>query len=282
MAQHKQSRRRPTRPQVAWIGIGVVSVLFAAIVIFGGYYFQWKWTGYPKRTPWDWVDLLIVPIVLAVGGYLFTHSENLRAQRIAKRRAKTDREIAAQRAQETALQAYLEQLTQLVGAGLRDKDRCSPIRLLARGRTLHVFWQLDPKRKRALLQMLHEAGLIGKEAPVIGLSGADLREAYLQELDLKDANLTGADMKGANLDSADLTGADLRGADLSHATLIRARLGTAKISEGQFDNCKSLEGATMPDGQILKSSDNPDGPTFEDWLKAQKGRGEDGENSGPS
>src|SRR3712207_7044468 len=54
--------RRLTRTQVTWIGIGVAAVLFAAIVVFGGYYFEWKWTGYPKRTPWDWVDLLIVPI----------------------------------------------------------------------------------------------------------------------------------------------------------------------------------------------------------------------------
>jgi hypothetical protein len=37
----------------------------------------------------------------------------------------------------------------------------------------------------------------------------------------------------------------------------------------------------MPDGQILKGADNPDGPTFEEWLKS-KGSGEDGENSGSS
>ena len=37
----------------------------------------------------------------------------------------------------------------------------------------------------------------------------------------------------------------------------------------------------MPNGQILRSGDNPDGPTFEEWLKS-KGREEDGENSRPS
>jgi uncharacterized protein YjbI with pentapeptide repeats len=46
--------------------------------------------------------------------------------------------------------------------------------------------------------MLHEAGLIGKETPIIGLSGADLREAYLRELHLKDAELKGADMNIAS------------------------------------------------------------------------------------
>jgi hypothetical protein len=40
---------------------------------------------------------------------------------------------------------------------------------------------------------------------------------------------------------------------------------------------KSLEDATMPDGQILQGDAAPDGPTFEEWLKSQ-GRKEDGEN----
>jgi hypothetical protein len=36
----------------------------------------------------------------------------------------------------------------------------------------------------------------------------------------------------------------------------------------------------MPNGQTLKSDDNPDGPTLEEWLKS-KGRGEAEQNSGP-
>jgi hypothetical protein len=39
----------------------------------------------------------------------------------------------------------------------------------------------------------------------------------------------------------------------------------------------------MPDGQILKSDDSPDRPTFAEWLQRlqSNGHGEDGENSGP-
>jgi hypothetical protein len=35
----------------------------------------------------------------------------------------------------------------------------------------------------------------------------------------------------------------------------------------QLRAAKSLEEATMPDGRILKSDDNPNGPTFQEWLK---------------
>jgi hypothetical protein len=205
---------------------------------------------------WDWLNLLIVPVVLALGGYLFTRSENRRAGQIEE-----------QRAQETALQAYLEQLTQLVRDGLRDKHPLDPLRMLARGRTLNLFWQLDSKRKRGVLQMLREANLIHKETSIIGLSGADLRGAYLRQLDLKDTALDGADMKGTNLEKADLSGADLSGADLSGANLSGAEGVTNEKLEAQ---AKSLAAATMPNGQ-----------KYEDWLKS-KGSGEGEENSGPS
>jgi hypothetical protein len=47
------------------------------------------------------------------------------------------------------------------------------------------------------------------------------------------------------------------------------------LTEGQLTAARSLQGATMADGQILKSDDNPDGPTFEEWRK-RRGK----ENSG--
>jgi uncharacterized protein YjbI with pentapeptide repeats len=182
-------------------------------------------------------------------------------EKVTRRRQPPPPPMEEQREQETALQAYLEQLMQLVREGLRDEDPLSPIRLLTRGRTLRLFWQLDPQRKRALLQMLHEAGLIGKGAPVIGLSGADLREAYLRELDLRDADLRGADMKGANLERTDLSGADLRGADLRGANLSNASLDGADLYDANLSDVEaitneqlvqqaaSLEGTIMPDGE---------------------------------
>jgi len=232
------------------IGIGLTIVIFAVCV----YVFGWGWTGLAKRTFWDWLHLLVVPIVLAVGGYLFTRSENRRAQSIADQRAK-----------DAAVQAYFDQMAQLLADNKLPKGEdatYSDVRMLVRARTKDVLWKLDPQRKRNLLQFLHEAGLIvGENNNIIGLSDADLRHAYLKNLDLKDANLAGADMKGANMSEVDLSGAILSGADLS---------GAQGVTDKQLAKVKSLYDATMPNGQ-----------KYEDWLKS-KGSGDDGENSGTS
>jgi len=99
----------------------------------------------------------------------------------------------------------------------------------------------------------------------------NLTDANLRDADLTDADLTNAGLRDTTLSGALLGGADLSGADLTNAT----------VTQEQLDKAESLEGATMPNGQILKSDDNPDGPTFEEWLKS-KGSGEVGEGSGPS
>ena len=124
----------------------------------------------------------------------------------------------------------------------------------------------------------------------VNLRSADLREADLTDTDLRKADLNKADLSsGTNHrtilapvvaklvtiieDVASLSDTNLSGANLSYAVLRRADLSDADLSEArgwtmeQLTAARSLEGATMPDGLTLQSDDNPDGPTFEDWLK---------------
>ncbi|MGZ3611524.1 MAG: hypothetical protein ACXVBU_15830, partial [Ktedonobacteraceae bacterium] len=55
------------------------------------------------KTLWDWLQLLIIPVVLALGGYLFTYTTG-----------RTEREIASDRQCEEALQAYIDKISELL------------------------------------------------------------------------------------------------------------------------------------------------------------------------
>jgi uncharacterized protein YjbI with pentapeptide repeats len=72
-----------------------------------------------------------------------------------------------------------------------------------------------------------------------------------------------------------------KGANLEGANLKGANLHRAEITAEQLAQCKSLEGATMPNGQKYERwLKTPDG---QQWLKNYKvGSGENGENPGPS
>jgi uncharacterized protein YjbI with pentapeptide repeats len=208
----------------------------------------WRWTGFANKTFWDWLQLLLVPAMLAlVGSLLAAAQENIQQQA---------EESRAQDAQDEALQTYIEGMGNLVlDEGLLTSQEDEEVRTLARARTLTVLGQVDGARKRSVVQFLYEAQLIQKDKPIVPLSGADLTDADLSGADLRGANLRVADLRGAYLSRAVLFGADLSDAVLFDADLSDARLSGADLSgirgftpEELEAAAFSLSGATMPDG----------------------------------
>ena len=87
---------------------------------------------------------------------------------------------------------------------------------------------------RALARQGSAHGLQGSSDFIRSWSGADLRDAKLNNLnlfgaDLHDAHLQNADLNGSNLQAADLRRAILRDADLEDAVLTRANLEGADL-----------------------------------------------------
>src|SRR5215211_5112007 len=180
-----------------------------------------RWTGFRRKTVWDWLQLLIVPFVLAVIGFYFTSAQEYAHQlEIEARRAAEARELEAQRVQNAALQTYLEGMRHL----LLDKDLLASeegnsLRAIARAQTLSSLLQLSPEGKGIALRFLYESALVQKGNLIIDLenadlSGADLHLYNLSEADLSDTNLSEADLSDANLFKADLAGAKLSDANL--------------------------------------------------------------------
>src|SRR6266566_1256317 len=227
----------------------LVVLIALVVVIVLGYTNNWNWTGLHGRTLYDWLQLLIIPAVLAAGGYLFNFATS-----------RTEREIASDRQQEEALQAYIDSMSALLlERNLRQSAKDDEVRKIARVRTLTVLPRLNGKRKGSVVQFLYESGLIHKDQKIVDLSQANLREA-----DLSRANLDGADLSRADLSEADLRETDLRETDLSLANLNGANLSSArrrktglsgfdipprtKVTDEQLAKAKNLKGAIMPDG----------------------------------
>ncbi len=222
------------------------------------------------RTLWDWLELLIIPAVLAGGALFFNRAERKNELKIAEERTRSDRAIAADTMQENLLQAYIDHMTELLlDKGLRTSAPNDEIRDIMRTRSLTVLRILDPVRKGLLVRFLSEASLIEKKDFIIDLSLVDLRWANLCEaslpgvclgsVNLSEANLSGADLNGselrksdmirANLGGADLTRADLRAADLSEADLSGANLTRANLNNANLREA-SLAGASLNNADL--------------------------------
>src|SRR5262249_21904344 len=132
----------------------------------------------PEKKLWDWLQLLIVPVVLAVGGLYFT-----------ARQAQRDKARAKDQTEATALQQYIDFVGDL--SALK-KPRADDIWKVVTAKTTELLPGLSPYRKGSLLKFLYalrlidkgpqivENGLPREEDPaIIRLSGADLNGAYL-------------------------------------------------------------------------------------------------------
>jgi len=246
----------------------VLVTILLIVLVLGilalGYLFLPHWLGFgrytdpngefhPAKTLWDWMDLLVVPLVLAIGVYWLNRQEREAERKPEERRARNESEMAADRERQNALQAYLDHMTHLIlEKKLQTSGPDSEIRDIARARTLTVLRALDGKRKGMLVQFLCESGLIdrGEKEPPVYLYGADLQEADLRGADLSGTNLVYVDLSHANLRRSDLSEADLSlanltGADLRSAFLIRTTLSQAIITNEQLAQARSLEGAVM-------------------------------------
>lgn len=297
-----------TRPKQHWKKIAIVLVVVIILGLIGwlirqGYLAEWTGFNYhpevegqvPGKYLWDWLELLIIPFVLAGGALWLERSERISDRKIAQERWENEQTLATKRREddlklaadrreddknlaedqqrEAALQAYIDNMTELLldkEHPLRKSKPDDEVRVVARTRTLAALRKLDPVRKGMLLRFLSEGKLVilVKEEhssiqddkgdtqdiirpAIIGLANADLNEADLRwanlsradlsEADLKNANLRWADLSEADLSRADLSRADLSGADLSRANLKEADLSYAELSGADLSRANLKE-----------------------------------------
>ena len=239
--------------------VGVIVVACLIGLIFAGYWFDWTgFDGYTKITTahiisgpskgtvtrteeyqpgkalWDWLQLLIIPAVLAIGGYLFTYTTSRNDRKAADLHNQIEREIAFDNQCQAILQAYINKMSELLlHERLRDSAEEDEVRKIARVQTLTVLSQLDGRRKKSVMQFLFESELIWaqnntfQKKNIILLAGADLDVADLSGIELSAANLSHVNLRHANLSYTGLIMADLNRSNLRYANLRKANLKEA-------------------------------------------------------
>jgi hypothetical protein len=247
------------------------------------------------------VGALLVSLVIALGSWGITWQ----LEKLENQHAEAERELAEQRAQDEALQAYLDQMSQLIlDKKLLDVEQDEPVHepgdpvhTLAQARTSTAILRLDAEHNESVTHFLISSRLYlrSKDSARLlrgsTLSHATLSGAHLPNADLGDAELSGADLSNALLDNADLvahlsnadlSGANLIGADLSRAVLDNANLSNAVLDNANLGGADGITNAELEQRAVsLKGADMPNGQKYEDWLKSEL-REEDVKNEGTS
>ena len=276
------------KQRVGWRSLLAGFVLVSVIVV-GYIYRNEEWTGFSKtevitttieedkqgqtlkttiskqphlgKTFWDWLDLLIVPVLLLFWAYKFQQIDKEREKNRTIEQDKLEKDIAKVNLAEEGIQNYLKSMAQiLIDKELRkelftdDKDNeyhDNPVRDVTRTLTITILRRLEEDRPRQerIIHFLRDAELYGfifKNANLskINLSGVNLRQANLEGADLREANLEGAKLEEADLREANLEGANLEEAEMLHAELEKADLKKSKMSYASLEKA-NLEGVNL-------------------------------------
>lgn len=242
----------------------IMSILYAMRITKFASYSDEAGTIVPGKTPWDWMQLLLVPVLLAVGGFFLSSTVQQGQQLQAEKQQETDREIAADNLHEVALQNYLDKMTDLLLHESLSDGNSSEAKTVARVRTLTVLRGLDGLRRGEVIQFLYESRLINGDTPTIRLEaailidasleladlhGANLEKANLEKANFERADISEANLSGANLLEADLTGADITGTNFTKANLVGMKIYIATLKGSNFLGA-DLRGARLAEAHL--------------------------------
>jgi uncharacterized protein YjbI with pentapeptide repeats len=261
-------------------GILLAGLVAASVEGFGPY--DNDLPGARATTLWDWLELLIVPTVLALAVFLLNGLQKKSEQT----RDDREKEKAEDNRRQSALDAYFSRMMELMLTHeLEPHGSNHKAGAVARAVTLAALPTLDGSRKSELLGFLCESELLKKPSPAFNIGRADLSgmiwsKVLLTEIDLGGVNLCHADLSdhvgllkcdfsGSNLCFANLTGASLEGSnlrfaklrkailhqtnlektDLSHASLRFADLSSARLHGADLSSA-DLSGAILRDAKL--------------------------------
>jgi uncharacterized protein YjbI with pentapeptide repeats len=247
---------------------------------------NFKWSGFQKKSFWDWLQLLIIPLMLALGAFYLNSAADFR-----------DYQIAQERKQQEILTDYFSKMQGLIVETKKSKqtpgskESNSEERLLtefrptAQALTLSVLEQLDGERKGKVITYLAESQLITVDnnkpypQPEINLYGANLKGMVLNDVDqvetvdkkplgvvIDKADITNSNIKNvklfegsqlresdfseANLTDVYFTGADMQGAKFIKSQMTNVDLSNTNLTSANFDNVETTKITISPETKL--------------------------------
>lgn len=196
-----------------------------------------KNTGFEGQNLWEWMKLLVVPLLIPISVLWLT-----------RRTQENERALASYKARKEELQNYFDRMTELLlKHQLRSSQPDSETRTIARTLTLSVAPELNTNQKSQLLTFLYDAGLIFRFSPIVKLEKINLHDISipprtdLRRISIRDANLKNCGFEQVNLYYADLKSSQLQNANLSGAILMQASLRGSNLTSA------NLRGASLKD-----------------------------------
>lgn len=217
--------------------------------IWTGFYTNIKYT---KKTLWDWMDLIIIPITIIIISYLFKEYEKNK-----------DSKIEEEKFQNQSMESFIDIISDLIIKNdLLKSNVKNDIFTLIETRIKFVLEILDGSRKGQLLQFLLNIGLI-KPNSKLALNAVNFDNAMLDGIILNNIEIKGVYFRYSSINNSDLSNSNFNGCDFSNANLSNSKVENCDFSYAFFNNAclknmnltkVNFEGADLTNANLNNST----------------------------
>jgi|SRR5579883_596907 len=198
----------------------------------------WEWTGIREKKGWDFLQLLVAPVLLGAIALGLQEYVKEHDQKLADAKVQQDQQLADDKAKQDTLVKYLDQMADSLQHGLLKAKPGDDQFIVAQSRTVLALQSLDRKRQHLVIQFLSASGL--NDQPNVKWQARD-KQHNLNPLPAKTRTL----LYNAQLTKANLANSDLSSAVLVGANLFRANLGCKSPENQEPDQCSDLSFADL-------------------------------------
>jgi uncharacterized protein YjbI with pentapeptide repeats len=251
--------------------IFLLIILFGLFVILINFGYSIQSTGFPDsyspngvftrgKTLWDWLELLIVPIILTILAIYISNFQK-------------NREISIEmlETQNRAIQDYHLLVTQTIMES-KGNITLDVSKNLLRARTLAILSIISNQQKAALIQFIIESGLLnitskcldqrrfnlsniewlpGRYENIV-LSGINMSKSHSCQSSFHQSIISGSNLIGSIIEFTSFIKADLNYCDLSHSEILSSLFTEARLIKAKLIDA-NLQGNDFR-GSILRNA----------------------------
>ncbi len=251
-------------------------LLIVAIASLPYWTFFPEWTGFQDKKAWDLIELLIVPLFLAIGATIFSQLQR-----------NTEIQIETERQRESSFQTYIDRIKDMIVELYTSETDLDTLGNIGAAYTRATLQGLDAKRKVMLLEFLYHTQLIGWAEKPFGerqlqliflgenadFSGLIAQASYgpmltlcgvnLAQVNLSNSKLIGLDFHKAYLSSCNMSNSSIASVDFSDADMSGINLYNTQMGEGVFFDRAELRFANFKNADLRKVNLNNVNSIFE-------------------
>lgn len=193
-----------------------------------------------SKTLWDWLQLLLVPIILILGGFWLNRSESRHSLEMQKSINDTNLSIEKERFEDGILNSYINDIAQMIINSDTAKLRTNRIMAVYKIKTLTTLNRLNSERRNYLIQFLVDSKMLNYWDFL-----SDFKNIHVSGIFFNDVSFDDFKFIGSSISSSRFFSCSIQSSKSSHSDFTSSMFNDMKINIFDISSSKFIQSSLV-------------------------------------